>query len=1237
MRTAFRSLALLGTIGLLIGCSGGGRSPLAPANESATPPTGSLPESPVASSTPAPVTEPPLVFPQVTDPLPIGLDPSTQGESGVGIMGLYGLRIDAGTMEATLEPLARGAQLGEDFEVDVTDFFRKSPCSDCLQVTGLSLDGSGNVVADIEARHPFAVPAPGTGRLDLHVFDMQLQMAIPGLTGSPDFLTVPGIDTRLAGGVTSNFKVKKPGFLINADGYATHLTRVIDSLTGSEATAYPYILMKVEAPVSGQYNPATVSGFADLNNPQGYNVFGMGQTGTGQLILDFDGAEQVGVILALDAKYGVSARGNIAVGQPGNRRSPRYFLPEYNRKEAWRVKVNVTSNNLIDNSATSFATLEVEVNDWQHSLGTVAPGYDFTTAALDSLRASSEVATVELSAPDFIGANLVQTAATSGDGSIADPLIYSFAVPNTLLAAEGSYFATIAVRDELRAAPPANAGVERDGVTFFEIDDFSTYQMVELAVLAGNSPPNCAFVGTPNGGTIPHRTNVLLDASATTDDNDPPGSLTFEWDYDYDGSNFTVDATGAIQSTMMTNTTAVPDLRTVALRVTDTDLASCGVVTLDFTVSPNIIPTCNLSVIPTNFSPPSGSNRGLTGATSSDVEDAFGTLTFAWDTNYDGITFNSNPTYAGMNSITYDFVNPNPTPIVQVIAMRVTDTDGGFCISTGTFTVGANQRPIARISRSNAVPTGTGIWSAGSPYPNLTNAVPLYINRTASLDFDGSTSSDIDGTVTAWDWDYENINVSSADLGTGFVSDEAIQNPTPRTYNTYGSVYCALRATDNVGAFGYVRREVMVTPWEAQAYAEVDGLRANWNIDKDMMGTALSRVGNNVFAIGYGSNPVGSTYFLNTVRSANSGGTWADRAAVDNLAQGNTLSAAIDAADGNRPYAAFMGLNGDLAFRRATAATGTGMWSPATAAQRKVITTGAAAGYGAAQQIDLTVQPGNVNNAVVGVIANNSGGLEFWKTNDALNGGTSTWTRLTGVFFPLAGGATSRTTLDIAFDASGDVHAVWRDLRAGADAIGYAQFSAAGTGTAYGNQTLPLSTGTEGSLSPALWVDTSGRPLIAFSDDRNGDFDIFLVRGDVGNIPTFSGALLVNTDATKDGRPASDRDQVHPSLCVDGSGNIWVVFEDTREDTFGLGQPSPEIYGVVLNNALTVVAADHAVNHFDPYNLVNDKHPWVVADRQTPGAGANAVTAFWAGDTDGEVDASGNGISEIFGARATLQ
>lgn len=1224
MRTPFGSVALFAALGLLIGCSGGGRSPMTPTGDSTPAPTPT--NETIAPSASAAVPEAPIVFPQHAGPLPVGIDPSAV-DSGVGLFGLWGLRMDATSLQASLEPLVRSGQLGEDFEVDVTDFFRNSPCADCLQVTGLSLNGDGNVEVKVETRHPFAVPPPGSGRLDLHVFDMQLQLAIPGLAGPSDFVTIPQIETRLAGGVTSNLKIKKPGFLTNADGYASHLTRVIDNITGSEATVYPYILMKVEAPVAGQFNPATVSGFTNLQNPQGYNVFGMGQTATGTMVLDFDGAEQVGVVLALDAKYGVSARGNIPVGQPGNRRSPRYFLPEYNRKEAWRVLPNITANTLISNNASSFATVEVAVNDWQQSLGTVTPGYPFETAPLDSLRQSSRVASVALIAPDLVNGVQTQTTALSGDGSIANPLIYSFAVSNTLLAPAGDYLGFIAVRDELRDAPPVNGGVRRDGVTQFTISDYSTYQVVHLPVAPGNLPPNCSLVGTPNGGSVPHRTNVLLDATATTDDNDPQGSLTFEWDFDYDGMTFTVDATGAIASTTLNNTTAGPVNRQIALRVTDTEAATCGPVTLDFTVAPNNVPTCPLSVIPAGTNVPSGGNKGLTGATATDVEDPFAALVFAWDDDYDGVTFDPNPLYNGQNSIVYDFINPLSTPVNRTIAMRVTDTDGGFCISSVTFTVGPNARPVAEITRAVSVPTGSGIWSAGVPYPNLTTSVPLYINRTQSLDFDGSTSFDTDGTVVAWDWDYENINVNSSDFGVGFTSDQMIQNPTPRTYNTYGSTYVALRVTDNVGAFGYLRREVMITPWAAQSYAEVDGLRANWSIQKSVIGTALSRNGNNAFAIGYASNNAGSNYFLNTVRSTTGGSTWVDRANVDTAAQNNTRSAAIDAADGLLPYAVYMDLSGNLAFRKANTSSGTNMWNPTSGANRRIIALGA---YPNGRQVDIAVHPSTVNNVVVGVIANNSGQLDFWRSADAGNGGTSTWTQLTGVLFPLVGGATSRNTLDMAYDSSGDVHVTWSDVRPGPDVVGYAQFNPAGTGSAYGNQTLPGSTGTSGGTDPALWVDTSDRPLIAWSDDRDGSNDIFLVRGDSAGIPSFTSALKVNTDNTRIGRAAAERDQVHPSLCVDGSGNIWVVWEDTREDTFGFSTANPEIYGVVLNSSLTVIASDHAANHFDPYNIVSDKFPWIVTDRSTPLSGANAVTLFWGGDTDG-------GTNELFASRGTLQ
>lgn len=85
-----------------------------------------------------------------------------------------------------------------------------------------------------------------------------------------------------------------------------------------------------------------------------------------------------------------------------------------------------------------------------------------------------------------------------------------------------------------------------------------------VAKLAKSQPPT-ADAGEPytvgEGGSIP------LDGSASTDPDQDPATLTYEWDFDYDGA-FVTDATG-ISPTFSAAGLDGPTSRTVALRVTD--------------------------------------------------------------------------------------------------------------------------------------------------------------------------------------------------------------------------------------------------------------------------------------------------------------------------------------------------------------------------------------------------------------------------------------------------------------------------------------------------------------------------------------------------------------------------------------------------------------------------------------------------------------------------------------------
>ena len=428
-------------LALAAGCSGsGGDSPVAPAPSDAL-------NSPAAAPAPAPgdiaqgsaLTGERIISDVPADPNPVSPDNTLPGDqpqsvdpdglSGTAPMGAYRLFINKETMEADLEPLFRTSQISEDFEVDVTEFFRRNPCGDCLQIVGLGLDGQGRVLADVQMRHPFDVPAPGTGRLDLHVFDMTLSLFLTGNSGDPGFTDFGDIDVRPQPSTMDSLQLRDPGFLANADGFSAHLDAVYEGIIPTGATAHPFKVMRIEDPVPGSYDPGTVSGFSDLFAPEGYNVFPMGSAVEEQFVLDLGAQQQAEIFLVLDAKYGVSAMANIATGNPGSRQNPRYFLPGFNRREAWRVGVSVTSNNLMDNDPGSMASIEVQVNDWQQSLGTVAPGFDPLTASLDSLTDSSLVSELVLAVPGVFPGTLTESVAAGGTGTVADPLIYNFSFP----------------------------------------------------------------------------------------------------------------------------------------------------------------------------------------------------------------------------------------------------------------------------------------------------------------------------------------------------------------------------------------------------------------------------------------------------------------------------------------------------------------------------------------------------------------------------------------------------------------------------------------------------------------------------------------------------------------------------------------------------------------------------------------------------------------------------------------
>ncbi len=206
---------------------------------------------------------------------------------------------------------------------------------------------------------------------------------------------------------------------------------------------------------------------------------------------------------------------------------------------------------------------------------------------------------------------------------------------------------------------------------------------------------------------------------------DPGGAdqLSYDWDFDYDGVNFDVDATGPAVNWTYHDDRDDPEDFVVALRVRDNDYpypVDAGgqigehIDTLLVRVE-NVAPRVTAG----------GPYRGLVGQTitlAGSADDVSAdTLTYEWDLAYDGITFQPD---LGGQTVSHSWA----TGGLYNVALRVTDDDGGAGLAITTVDI-------------DTVPLAV----AGGPYTGVEGAI---------ITVSGSGSSDPDGDPLRYTWNF---------------------------------------------------------------------------------------------------------------------------------------------------------------------------------------------------------------------------------------------------------------------------------------------------------------------------------------------------------------------------------------------------------------------------------------------------------------------------------------------------
>ena len=272
-----------------------------------------------------------------------------------------------------------------------------------------------------------------------------------------------------------------------------------------------------------------------------------------------------------------------------------------------------------------------------------------------------------------------------------------------------------------------------------------------------NSPPVADIAADTLSGNLPLLVNFDASGSSDVDGN----IVRYEWDFEGDG---TYDSdTGNVATTAFTFTTTGNFDPTV--RVTDdkgaTDTASLSG-TGGGTITTNAPPTAAISASPLSGNLPLTVNFDASASTDSD-----GTIVqFEWDFDGDG-TWDEDSGTAAATSFEYTVSG------VFDPRVRVTDDDGATDIASlsgsGGGTITLNDPPVADIQADS-----------------LSGSLPLTVN------FDASASTDSDGTIIRYEWDYDGDGTFDADTGTTAT--------TSFEYTTSGNFDPAVRVTDDDGA-----------------------------------------------------------------------------------------------------------------------------------------------------------------------------------------------------------------------------------------------------------------------------------------------------------------------------------------------------------------------------------------------------------------------------------------------------
>jgi hypothetical protein len=505
-----------------------------------------------------PVTPGSFLADNPVDGLPIlasGFNEDGSIASGEGAIGVFSVHIDTETLNFEMTPLRTNASKDVLEVIDVTNFMNSFPCKDCATLSQIGYANVGVLDLLFGVRHPFKTPkfsepVSGLNRADLHIFNVEGMLVF-----DDPAVNFPAFSKKV--------KIDR---VINADGFCGYLDPSLDQdILDTDADIHPFKTFFKDY-TNGNFDPASANGFTNIANPTGYMVMKQGSpTDKQSFLVNVVPGESLDFLFVVMATYGVAADNR------NMRLAPVYQCPQFNKKAASYVEVEILHNNLT--AAVVNSTCDIRINVLDINQG-VAVG-----EGLGQMRDESNVSKIIYEIPGILAAKKVINDPAPDGGNPRDPdnmMYFDTQFTNELAATEATYFGLVEVVDSY--SPGLNAVNENIGIfdggarapypeaptsRLFTIDHFSTYQVftVEIGTSFVNRPPVADFITDPSsecylpmGSPDPlFDVMVTIDASASFDpDFGLPGAgpcgdvVEYQFDFEWDGNpgNFSPDTTG---------------------------------------------------------------------------------------------------------------------------------------------------------------------------------------------------------------------------------------------------------------------------------------------------------------------------------------------------------------------------------------------------------------------------------------------------------------------------------------------------------------------------------------------------------------------------------------------------------------------------------------------------------------------------------------------------------------------